>query len=82
MATLQELDGIISIYLADLRYASDNPARKYSRARHYVESSRAAIKEMFRQVARGEREPGELKAELDRWDVFEEYEDRFFRLFK
>jgi len=44
--------------------------------------ARLRIEEMFRQVARGEREPGELKAELDRWDVFEEYEDRFFKLFK
>jgi putative pyruvate formate lyase activating enzyme len=48
--TLRELDGIISIFLADLRYASDKNARKYSRVRHYVESSRVAIKEMYRQV--------------------------------
>ncbi len=48
--TLQELEGVISIYLADLRYASDEIARKYSRVRHYVESSRTAIKEMQRQV--------------------------------
>jgi putative pyruvate formate lyase activating enzyme len=48
--TLQELDGIMSIYLADIRYASDELARKYSHARDYVEHSRAAIKEMQRQV--------------------------------
>jgi putative pyruvate formate lyase activating enzyme len=48
--TLQELDGIISIYLADLRYASNEYGRKYSRVRGYVENSRAAIKEMQRQV--------------------------------
>jgi putative pyruvate formate lyase activating enzyme len=48
--TLRELNGIIGIYLADLRYASDKKARKYSRVHHYVESSRAAIKEMYRQV--------------------------------
>jgi putative pyruvate formate lyase activating enzyme len=48
--TLCELDGIINIYLADLRYASNEYGRKYSRVRHYVESSRAAIKEMYRQV--------------------------------
>jgi putative pyruvate formate lyase activating enzyme len=50
LKTLQELDGVMSIYLADLRYASDEMGRKYSRVRHYVESSRAAIKEMYRQV--------------------------------
>ena len=48
--TLRELNGVISIYLADLRYASDEYARKYSRVHHYMESSRSAIKEMYRQV--------------------------------
>jgi putative pyruvate formate lyase activating enzyme len=48
--TLQELDGIINIYLADLRYASNEMGRKYSRVHGYVEHSRAAIKEMQRQV--------------------------------
>ena len=41
-----------------------------------------AIDELFRQVSRGEREPRELKEELDRWGLFEEYEDRFFNVFK
>jgi putative pyruvate formate lyase activating enzyme len=55
--TLRELDGIISIYLADLRYASNAYGRKYSRARGYVENSRAAIKEMQRQVGDLETDP-------------------------
>ncbi len=50
LKTLKELDGVISIYLADLRYASNEMGRKYSRVRGYVEHSRAAIKEMQRQV--------------------------------
>jgi putative pyruvate formate lyase activating enzyme len=50
MKTLGELDGIISIYLPDLRYASDEWAKKYSEAPDYVAHSRAAIKEMYRQV--------------------------------
>ena len=40
------------------------------------------IKEMFEQVANGEREPGELKDELERWGIFDEYEDRFLNLFR
>lgn len=43
--------------------------------------ARARIEELFRQVSRGEREPRELKEELDRWGLFEEYEDRFFAIF-
>ena len=50
VATLRELDGIISIYLPDLRYASNKWGRKFSRVSDYVERSRAAIKEMYRQV--------------------------------
>ncbi len=50
LKTLRELDGIIDIYLADLRYASNDYGRKYSHARGYVDAARAAIKEMFRQV--------------------------------
>ncbi len=44
--------------------------------------ARLRIDELFRRVTRGESEPGELKDELDRWGLFEEYEDRFFNLFK
>ena len=44
--------------------------------------ARVRIDELFRKVARGEREPSELKEELDRWGLFEEYEDRFFSIFK
>ncbi len=44
--------------------------------------ARVRIEEFFRQVSKGEREPSELKTELDRWNLFEEYEDRFFTIFK
>jgi putative pyruvate formate lyase activating enzyme len=50
LETLKELDGIIDIYLPDIKYASDNCARKYSQAPDYVAVSRVAIKEMYRQV--------------------------------
>lgn len=48
--SLRALDGIISIYLPDLRYASDKWARKFSQAPDYVAYARAAIQEMYRQV--------------------------------
>ncbi len=58
--TLRALDGVISIYLADLRYASNEYARRYSHARGYVEVSQAAIKEMYRQVGNLEVDGGEI----------------------
>ena len=50
IASLRELEGIINIYLPDLRYASDYWANKLSRTPDYVERARQAIKEMHRQV--------------------------------
>jgi len=44
--------------------------------------ARVRIDELFRKVAKGEIEPSELKAELDRWNLFEEYQDRFLNIFK
>ncbi len=44
--------------------------------------ARVRIDELFDKVARGECEPGELKDELERWGLFEEYEDRFFDIFR
>ncbi len=48
--SLRELDGIVSIYLADLRYAANKWGRRFSHAPGYVERARAAIKEMYRQT--------------------------------
>ena len=50
--TIKVLDGIIDIYLPDLRYASDRIAKRFSRAPDYVEHDRNAIKEMYRQVGK------------------------------
>jgi putative pyruvate formate lyase activating enzyme len=47
---LELLDGIIDIYLPDIRYADNLKAKKYSSAQNYVEINQLAIKEMFRQV--------------------------------
>lgn len=44
--------------------------------------AREKINELFEQVSSGEREAGELKDELERWGLFNEYEDRFFSLFR
>ncbi len=51
-------------------------------ARGIPVDARLRIDELFRKVSRGESEPRELKAELDHWNLFDEYEDRFFNIFK
>ena len=50
LATLKLLEGIIDIYLPDIKYASDTWALKFSQAKNYVAISRAAIHEMYNQV--------------------------------
>lgn len=48
--TLRLLEGIVDIYLPDMRYGDDRTAMRYSVANRYIEINRAAVKEMFRQV--------------------------------
>ena len=50
METLRLLDGIVDIYLPDMRYSDNAAAMKYSIAPDYPQLNRAAIKEMYRQV--------------------------------
>ena len=47
---LRRLEGIIDIYLVDMRYDDDISALKYSGCKEYRAVSRRAVKEMFRQV--------------------------------
>jgi putative pyruvate formate lyase activating enzyme len=47
---LRQLDGLIEIYLPDMRYSDSDNAEKCSSAPDYPSVNRAAIKEMFRQV--------------------------------
>lgn len=50
VAILQLLDGIVDVYLPDLKYASDVWAARLSHCADYVAHSREAILEMYRQV--------------------------------
>jgi len=56
--SLRLLDGIVSLYLPDLKYASDEVARRLSGCGDYVAAARAAIEEMYRQV-------GDLRVDED-----------------
>ena len=44
------LDGVIDIYMPDMKYGDSALARRYSKVPGYVEANRAAVKEMHRQV--------------------------------
>jgi putative pyruvate formate lyase activating enzyme len=48
--TIKLLDGIIDIYMPDMRYSSNEMALRYSGIKNYIENNRTAIKEMYRQV--------------------------------
>ncbi len=50
MSALKLLDGVIDIYMPDMKYAHTGHARRYSVARDYPPVNRAAVKEMHRQV--------------------------------
>jgi putative pyruvate formate lyase activating enzyme len=48
--TLKLLEGIVDIYLPDMKYGDDSNAKRYSGVSGYVEKNRAAVTEMYRQV--------------------------------
>lgn len=48
--TLRKLEGLVDIYLPDLKYISPERSLKYSRAENYFEYAAPAIKEMIRQT--------------------------------
>lgn len=63
--SLRILDGLINIYLPDLKYYSPELSLKYSHAADYFEKASAAIAEMFRQVGAPMMEPSKDNAPND-----------------
>ncbi len=56
--TLELLNGIVDIYLPDMKYGSNENALEYSNIKNYFDHNKIAIKEMFSQV-------GPLKTDKD-----------------
>lgn len=54
--TLRRLEGLVDIYLADLKYLNKEIAGNYSHAPDYPETAKAAIGEMVRQIGVAEYE--------------------------
>lgn len=48
--TLQLLDGIVDIYMPDMKYSDEQNARRFSGIKDYPEVNKAAVREMHRQV--------------------------------
>lgn len=48
--TLKTMEGLVEVYLPDMKYYSANTSMKYSKAPDYPEVNRKAVVEMFRQV--------------------------------
>lgn len=59
--TLKELEGLVDIYLPDLKYADNTLAKTLSGAADYFEVATAAIREMVRQVGAPQWEGEKLK---------------------
>ncbi len=48
--TLALLDGVVDVYMPDVKYADAEVGRRYSQVSNYPEVNRAAVREMHRQV--------------------------------
>lgn len=57
--TLKLMEGLVDIYLPDLKYGSAEPGKRYSNAPDYFETAASAIAEMVRQVPEAVFEEGE-----------------------
>ena len=62
--TLKQLEGLVDIYLPDMKYSSNILAKRLSNAPNYAETSSAAILEMYRQVGKVQIENGLMKKGL------------------
>jgi len=58
---LEILDGIIDIYMPDMKYSDNSAAKKYSNAQDYFEINKIAVKEMYRQAGNLKIERGIAK---------------------
>jgi putative pyruvate formate lyase activating enzyme len=50
LQTLALLDGVVDIYMPDMKYASPQIARQYSKIPNYPQVNQAGVREMYRQV--------------------------------
>jgi putative pyruvate formate lyase activating enzyme len=50
LTALQLLDGVVDIYMPDMKYSDAKVAQRFSKAKDYPAVNRAAVKEMHRQV--------------------------------
>lgn len=51
-STINMMNGLVDIYLADLKYYDDKYAVKYSKTKDYFKCATKAIKEMYKQVGK------------------------------
>ena len=61
IGSLKKLDGMIDVYLPDLKYSDDALAKRLSRCPDYVQTATAAIGEMIRQCGDTVMEDGLMK---------------------
>lgn len=59
--TVKMLDGLVDIYLPDVKYFDDTYAKRYSGAENYFAAASAAVEEMLRQTGRYLIEDGVMK---------------------
>jgi putative pyruvate formate lyase activating enzyme len=64
LEALSILDGVIDIYMPDMKYSDNEASEKYSAAPDYFEVSKKAVKEMFRQAGNLKTEKGIAKQGL------------------
>lgn len=52
VGSLKKLEGLVDVYLPDMKYSSADTAARYSGAADYPETAKSAIREMYRQTGK------------------------------
>ncbi|RKZ24126.1 radical SAM protein [bacterium] len=55
---IKKLEGVVDIYMPDMRYASDEAGKRYSGVKEYAKRNREAVYEMWRQTGPWREEAG------------------------
>jgi len=87
----EEIDKLISYLKGEIPFAGPTPLseediekikKDLAAYTKLPQSAREKIEELFKTAQKDITAAGKLKEELDRWNVYKEYEDRFLDLFK
>ena len=67
--TLEKMQGLVDVYLPDLKYFSSEKSQKYAKCPDYFEKASKAILEMYRQQTKNEFKDGIIQKGVAKGEI-------------